>query len=142
MDFIGEFLDALSECLRDLGELRVLFQQFQYLRGLFRGQFLPLDAGKRQRFPVLCVGVGVRLISIGLAGLGQQDQWRCMKAKGQVQENERVDIKFCETGRIERDPNGNHNVWETRKVGVPKNLAKPSALTPNQSFPNGDERCA
>ena len=71
MDLVGELFDALTQLLADLGEPRVLLHELDDLGRLFRRQFLSLDARLRERLAVLGVGVGVRLVAIGLPGLGE-----------------------------------------------------------------------
>jgi hypothetical protein len=73
MNRIREFFDALSQFLRDLRELRVLLQQFQYLRGLPGCQILSLNACGGQCFAVLRIRIRVRFISIRLSRLSEQN---------------------------------------------------------------------
>ena len=84
---ISQFFDVLGQFLGHLRELCVLFEQLEHLIGLLRRKFLPFGGGLRQRFPMLRVGVRVRLVSIRLPRLRQQNQRGCisgLKAERQV----------------------------------------------------------
>ena len=65
----GERLDPLTQLLGESGQLGVLLEQFQKLRGLLHGESLALNARRRQGLPVQRVGGGERLVAICLAGL-------------------------------------------------------------------------
>ena len=65
----GERLDPLTQLLGESGQLGVLLEQFQKLRGLLHGERLALNARRRQGLPVQRVGGGERLVAICLAGL-------------------------------------------------------------------------
>ena len=49
---------------------------------------------------------------------------------------------FVQPTMLTRIQTATMTVWAIRKVGVPKNRAKSSALRPNQSSPNADWRWA
>ena len=65
----GERLDPLTQLLGESGQLGVLLEQYQKLRGLLHGERLALNARRRQGLPVQRVGGGERLVAICLAGL-------------------------------------------------------------------------
>ena len=109
MDFLGERLDAFAQRLGDFGQLGVLADQFEEMGRLFRRQFLPLFAGLREVFAVLRIGIGMGLVAIRLARLGEQNQRcrvGCLQAERQIQKYERIDIEMNHARRVQRDPCG------------------------------------
>jgi len=58
VDLVDELLDALTQLLGDLGELRVLLDERDDLGRLLRRNLLPLDARLLERLAVQGVGVG------------------------------------------------------------------------------------
>ena len=107
MHFGGEGLDALAQVLGYFRERSILPHQFDKLRGLLSGQSLPLGAGDRQGFAVLGIRLGMCLVAVGLAGLREKDKGRRigrLKAKRQVEEDERIDVETKEAGYIRADP--------------------------------------
>lgn len=74
---------------------------------VFCSASLPLFARPGQGLPVLCIGVGVRLVAIRLSGLREENQRRRvggLEAEGEVEEDERVDVERREPHHVGRDP--------------------------------------
>ena len=67
----GETGDLLAELAGELGELGVLFQQQDDLCCLFRCEAHALVTGAGEVLTMLGIGLRVRFVAIGLAGLGQ-----------------------------------------------------------------------
>jgi hypothetical protein len=107
MHFRSEKLDPLRQRLDDLRKLRVLLHQLQQCFGLFAGEYLPFLAGTGDILAVLRIGHGVRLVTIRLTGLRQQDQRRGiggLKAECEVQQDKGIDIKLGEAKHIQTNP--------------------------------------
>ncbi len=96
----------------------VLFEQFQQLRGVLRRLCLSLTVGGRQRFTMLGIGIGLRLIPRRLTSLCQQNQ-RCgirrLQAERQVEQDEGIDIEVGHTGDVEGDPHRDDQCLCTEK---------------------------
>jgi len=87
-------------------------QELEQLRRLLRRELLSLEARLGERFPVLRVRVREGLVAVGLPGLSEQDERRCvggLQAEGEVQEDEGVDVEAGETDGIDGDPEGHHD---------------------------------
>jgi hypothetical protein len=100
MDFGREGLDASAHVLGEPGPFGVRPKQFEELRGLLRGERLSLGTGCRQRFSVLCIGVGVGLVAVCLPGLGEQDERGRvgrLEAECEVEQNKRVEVEPRDT---------------------------------------------
>ena len=96
----------------DFGQLGVLAHQFQELSGDRGGGGLPLFAGQREGFAMLCVGIRMGLVAVRLAGLGQQDERRGvggLQAERQIEQDERIDIEMEDARRVECDPHPDHD---------------------------------
>jgi hypothetical protein len=127
VDLVDELLDALAQLLGDLSELRVLLQKLDDLGRLFRRQLLSLGARLRERLAVRGVGVGVRLVAIGLPGLGEQDQRCCIRrlqAEGEVEKNERLEVELGETDDIECDPDDHQDRLHGQEGRRPEEAGK------------------
>ncbi len=77
------------------------------------------------------IGFGKRFVAVGLACLGQQDQWRCiggLEAEGQVEQDERVYVEFGQAGDIEHNPNNHDNRLPNKKGWRSKETGKSLSL--------------
>jgi hypothetical protein len=103
----GQAGDVFGEVFGHFGEAGVLLQQFKQLRGVLRGLGLALGIGLCQRFTVLRIGIGLRLVAGGLTGLCQQNQRRGvgrLQAESEVQQDERVNVEGGHAKHVQADP--------------------------------------
>ena len=101
--------DPLAQLLDQLGQVGVLLHQLEQPGGFVRGHLLPLLARQCQRFAMLGVGVGMRFVAVGLAGLRQKNERRGvggLQAEGEVQKDKGIDIKMGEPEDVDDNPDG------------------------------------
>ena len=106
----GEGLDAFGHFFGDLGQSRVLLQQNGEGSGLIGDLDLAQLAGVREVLAMQGIGLGMRFITVGLSGLGQEDERGgvgCLKTESEVQENEGVDIERNHAQDVQGDPRKN-----------------------------------
>ena len=87
---------------------------------LFRSDGLALLGSESERFAVMRIGIGVRLIAIRLTRLGQQDQRRGvggLETESEIKKNERIDIEMNDAGDIENDPTRDEQGLADQKRG-------------------------
>ena len=90
-------LDTLAQLFYEFGQLRILLQQLQELASLLSRQCLALFAGHGEGFPMLCVGIGVRLVAVCLSCLCKQDEWGSiggLETESEIEQDKRVDIEL------------------------------------------------
>ena len=95
MDLLRQRLDALGEPLILFGQRGVRLEQRVQLLALLLGDRLAFEAGLGKRLAMLGVGLGERLVTIGLTGLCQQDERSGvgrLEGESEVEQNERVDV--------------------------------------------------
>ena len=85
MHVAGECFNVLAELFDEFGQLRVLLKQYEELLGLLNGKGLALFACFGESFAVLCVSIGMCLVSISLSCLSEQYKRcgiGCLEAEG------------------------------------------------------------
>jgi hypothetical protein len=88
--------------------------------GAQRLQVLAVLADRSQFFTMAGVGFGVGLVTIGLPGLGQQDQRRrigCLQAEGEVEQNERIQIEAGKAHAVGEDPERDDECLGDQEMG-------------------------
>ncbi len=97
--------DALGQSLHGLRELSILLEHLHKEARLLRRKRRPFLARAVQSLTMFCIGEGMSCVAVGLAGLRQQYEWSriCrLQAKGQVEEDERIDVERCEPDDLTR----------------------------------------
>jgi len=118
MYFKCQFLNPLAQLPGNFSQLRILLEQRQKLLCMPCGKFLPLLACLGKRSPVLCVRIGMRLVAVGLPGLGKQNQRgciRCLQAECEIQQNERDKSNLVKPDTFNPIHTNTITVWVTRK---------------------------
>ena len=85
-----------------------MIHQLQQLGGLLNGSLGPFLSRRRERFAMLGVGVGVRLVPIGLARLCQQNERSgvgSLQTEREVKENEWINVKMRDADDVQNNPN-------------------------------------
>ena len=103
----GEGLDAFGHFFGDLGQSRVLLQQNGEGSGLIGDLDLAQLAGVSEVLAMQGIGLGMRFITVGLSGLGQEDERGgvgCLKTESEVQQDEGVGIKRHHAQDVQGDP--------------------------------------
>ena len=105
-DPLGEDPDSLrqlgvlrEQCLNALGQRVVLLKHFDHQAGLLLHLLLPLLIDEMQLLTMLRVGNAVRLVAVGLPGLGKQDQRRGigrLGRKGEVEQDEGKEVELSQ----------------------------------------------
>ena len=75
--------------------------------GLHGGLGEALRIGLGEVFTMAGIGVGMGFVTVGLAGLGEEDQRSGiggLEAESEVQKDEGIDIEVCETEDVQGDP--------------------------------------
>ena len=70
-------------------------------------------------------------VAVGLAGLRQQYEWSCIRslqAKGEVEEDERINVECCKPKDIDENPNGNNDGLGDEKARRAKKTSKRFSL--------------
>lgn len=135
---VGDLLGQLLVLLRKVG---VRLEQLKDLVGLRLRS--PLEPAL-----ILLDSLGMHLVAIGLARLGEQDQRRSisgLEGEQEVQGDERVHVPGkpeTQLGEFSTTHANTATVCPTMYCGVPKNLAAFSANRPNASLPNAPCSCA
>ena len=112
VDFAGQRLDSLAELGGQLGQFGILIQHLRELLHVLRRQILALRGRDGQVFPVLGIGLGVRLVPVGLAGLRQENQRRRigrLETEGEIQEDEGIHVEARHPGDVDDNPDPHHD---------------------------------
>jgi len=108
VQFSGQGLDPLAQLLGELGQRRVLMHQLDQLGGLFRGRQFPFLAGEGDGFAMLRIGVSMRFVAVGLAGLREEDERRGigrLQTEREVEEDKGIDIEMDDADDVKNNPN-------------------------------------
>ena len=131
VDLTCERLDALGEGLHCFRELSVLLDHLHEKRRLLRCKRLPFLARTVQILTMFRIGEGMSGVAVSLSGLRQQYKWSgvCgLKAKGEVQENERVDVECRKPDDVDEYPNGNDDGLSDEEPGCAKKASERFSL--------------
>ena len=90
------------------------------------------------------VGIGVRLVAIGLPRLRQQDQ-RCgvrgLQAEREIQEDERVEVEVDQPDHVRQDPHADEDRLPDEEGRRPEETREALRPSPNQPTPKVGARC-
>ena len=106
----GQHLNALTQLLRNFGQLGVLLKQLHEFFRVLLSKCQTLITRHGKGFPMLRIGLGVSFVPVRLSRLRKQNKWRCigrLETEGQIEQNERVDVELGEAESVYANPDGN-----------------------------------
>jgi hypothetical protein len=123
--------DALGESLHRFRELSILPKHLHEEGRLVRRKRRPFLARPVQSLTMLRIGKGMSRVAVGLAGLRQQYEWSriCrLKAEGEVEEDEWIDVECCKPKDIDENPYRNNDGLGDEKAGRAKKASERFSL--------------
>jgi hypothetical protein len=130
--------NAYTQLFHTFSQCGVLVEERKKLCGLLGREYLALLAGRRQGFPMLRVGVRMRLVSIRLPCLRKQDEGRCvgsLETEREIQQDERIEVKPGDAPDIEPNPDRHYDRLGHQKDRGAKKPREGFGLQREQSSP-------
>lgn len=126
MHFGSELLDPRGQFMRHLRQARILSQQCAKFRGLFGSESLTFEAGFGEVLSMSRIRFGMRLVTVSLTGLGEEDERRgvgSLETKGKVEKDEGIFVETPSRGDghdVHDNPDRNDDRLPDQKNRGPK----------------------